>query len=102
MEEISRRTFSRKALASVLTYSLLETLCASDVFADKIKPITDKWVGELNQLCGDVKGKTLRQIDWQKKVEELFKRVDLPTLLGLVDFENLTKKIEFEEKGPAQ
>jgi len=101
---VSRRDFSRRALGSVLIYSLLETVFDRDAFADEIRPVTARWVAELDDLCAEVKdGKVedeqLAQVLWQRKVEELFARVDLPDLLRLIDFERLTRGVEPDAKG---
>lgn len=95
----SRRTFNRKAIQALLTFSLLDTLCLNDVFADKVKPLISRWVTELHALGRDVKDQKIKQVLWQKKVEELFANVNLPDLLKLVDFEALTKRIKYKESG---
>ncbi len=97
--EPTRRTFNKRAIQSLLTFSLLDTLCLNDVFAAKVKPITAKWVAELNALGREVKDEKIKQVQGQKKVQELFAKVDLPELLKLVDFEDLTKKIKYRESG---
>ncbi|MCZ6792095.1 MAG: hypothetical protein O7J95_00605 [Planctomycetota bacterium] len=98
-EETSRREFSKRALQSLLTFSLLDTLFVHDVFGEEVKALAAKWVADLNQLVGDVKDEKIKQIEWQKKVEELLAKVDLPDLLRLVDFDKLTQKIKYKEKG---
>ena len=97
--EPTRREFSQKALRSLLTFSLLDTLYVNDLFANEIKPITTKWVAELNDLARDIKDEKIKQIEWQKKVEKLLATVNMEDLLGLVDFDNLTKKIKFRDRG---
>jgi hypothetical protein len=99
MSELSRRDFTRGALASVLTYSILETLFENDAFAAEIRPTTAKWVTELNEISADVKSEKLKQVLWQRKVEDLFAHVDLPDLLRLVDFDRLTKNLKIRDKG---
>lgn len=96
---ISRRMFNRQTLGSLLTFSLLETLYARDAFAQEIKPVTAQWLADLDQLGRDVKGEAIQQVEWQKKVEQLFKTVDLPELLKFVDFEKLTQDLEFKDRG---
>jgi hypothetical protein len=99
MDILSRRDFAKQALGSLLTYSLLETLCHNDLFADDVKPITAKWLTELDQLGRDVKDQKLRQVEWQMKVEELYAKVDLPELLKFIDFDRLTKNVELLDNG---
>lgn len=99
MTQLSRRDFTHGTLGSLLTFSLLETLFESDAFAADVKPITAKWLTDLHQLGLDVRGKKLKQVEWQAQTEELFKQVDLPDLLKFIDFEKLSKTVEFRDRG---
>ena len=99
MTDITRRSFNRSALGSLLTFSLLESLFDADAFAAEVKPITAKWLGDLHQIGLDVKGEKLTQVAWQQKVEALYKQVDLPALLQFIDFEKLTANLEFRDRG---
>ncbi len=97
--DFSRRDFQRGALATVLTTSLLEMLLGGDLLAAGIKPITEKWLRDVNELCADVKGQKVKQVDWQAKLEELFKRAEMSEILAAVDFDRVTKGIKFQEQG---
>ena len=99
MDETSRRSFTRDALGSLLTFSLLETLFECNAFADKVQPITARWLSDVNQLGFDLKDKKVSQIDWQDKLEELFEQVNLEELLKLIDFDKLTKNLKLKERG---
>jgi len=99
MNEISRRTFSKDALGTLLTYSLLETLFSADVFAKEVKPLTATWLAEINELSREVQNKPLEQVAWQDQVEALFEKVDLADLLKFVDFEKLTANIVYRDRG---
>lgn len=99
MEFMSRRDFSRQALNSLLTFSLLETLFSRDAFAADVKPITVKWLAEVNQLGNDLKDEKLKQLQWQEKIKELFSKVDLPDLLRLIDFDKVTKNVSAPDHG---
>jgi hypothetical protein len=96
---LSRRTFNSRALGSLLTFSLLETLCRYDLFADEIRPEAIRWLDSVNQLGRDLKGQKLEQIAWQKKVEELLPSIDMKSLLELIDFDRLTANLEFVDVG---
>jgi hypothetical protein len=96
---MDRRDFGRQTLGSLLTFSLLETVLQSNALAEGVKPIASKWLADLHQLSGDLKGAKLKQVDWQKKVESLFAEVDLPEFLSFVDFDKLIHEIKFREKG---
>ncbi len=99
MSLLSRREFSQQALGSLLTFSLLDTLFQRDAFADSVKPLTVKWLADVNQLGTELKDEKLKQLEWQKKIKELFSKIDLPELLKLVDFDKLTKNINMPEHG---
>src|SRR5688572_16844523 len=99
MSTLNRRAFTREALGSVLTFSLLDALLSRDAFAAEVKPITAAWLKELNDLAGDVKDQSLKQLEWQKQVEALYARVDLADLLKFIDFDKLTAEVDFPEHG---
>lgn len=95
----SRRTFNAQALGSLLTFSLLETLCRYDLFAADIRPDAIRWLADVNQLGQDLKDQELDQVVWQQKVEELLPTVDMQSLLELIDFDRLTTNLEFVDNG---
>jgi hypothetical protein len=95
----SRRSFNSQALGSLLTLSLLETVCRYDLFADEIRPGALGWLADVNQLARDLKGQKLEQVAWQQKVEELTARASLPDVLKLIDFDRLTANVNFAERG---
>jgi hypothetical protein len=98
-EQLTRREFTAQSLASLLTASLLETLGRYDAFADEIRPLAVKWLADVDTLGRDVKGQKISQIEWQKKIEELYARVDLPDLLKFVDFEKLIGSAQLVDNG---
>jgi hypothetical protein len=99
IEAISRRAFGKQALGSLLTYSMLETFFAGDAFADAVKPLTAKWLAEVDELGRAVKGQRLAHVEWQAKIEDLFARVDLAELLKFIDFDRLSKNARLVDKG---
>jgi len=99
MNHLTRRDFQQRTIGSLLTWSLLETLFSRDAFAKEVKPIAAKWLAEVNQWSLDLKGKKLEQLEWQAKVEELYKTVDLPELLRFLDFDKLAKTVNPKERG---
>lgn len=96
---LGRREFSKQALGSLLTFSLFDTLFARDAFADAVKPITVRWLADVNVLGHEVKDQKIKQLEWQKKIEELYAQVDLADLLKFIDFEKLTAKVDFPDHG---
>ena len=99
MSLISRREFQQQTLGSLLTWSLLNTLFTADAFAEEVKLIAGKWMTDLNAMSLDLRGQKLEPLAWQKKVEELFRQVDLPELLKFIDFDKLTANVKFQDKG---
>jgi len=86
-------------LGSLLTVSLLELLFERDAIAGTVKPITVKWLNEVNQLGLDLKDGKLTQQVWQEQIKKLFSRVELPELLKFVDFEKLTQGLTPPDSG---
>jgi hypothetical protein len=99
MSDMSRRSFTQQSLGSLLTFSLVESLCRSDLFADDVKPITVRWLDQVNELGNEVKDQKLGQIQWQHQIETLFSKVELSDLLKYIDFEKLTDKLAFVDNG---
>jgi hypothetical protein len=92
--EIGRREFAREALGSLALFALVDLLKDRNVFASPIKSFANHWLADLDQLGRDVKSDALKQVEWQKKVEELYSHVELPELLKMIDFEAMVKKLE--------
>ena len=84
---LTRRTFTKGILNSLLTCSLLKTLYGFDLFASSVRPITNRWLINVEQLSHDLKGNKLTQIEWQKNIKELFARVELPDIGNEVGFD---------------
>ncbi len=99
MQNTDRRTFGKQTLGTLLTFSLLEALHECDALAEKVKPITTRWLADVNQLGLDLKGEKIKQADWQQKLEELLSQASIGEILELVDFEKLTKNLKFVDNG---
>lgn len=98
--EISRREFTREALGSLALFSLFGVLKGKDLFASPIRPFANHWLAELDKIGREVKGDTLKQVEWQKQVEALYSTIDLAEFLKMIDFETLKKKLDnFNGKG---
>jgi quercetin dioxygenase-like cupin family protein len=95
---LSRREFTSATLQSLLTLAFLETLSAGDAFAAEIQPIAAQWLKDLDELGRDVKGEAISQLAWQKKVEELFAKIELSELMTFLDFDKLSK-MELRSRG---
>ena len=98
MELETRRSFNHKLLGSLMAYGLIETLFTRDLFADAVKPVIEQWMVDLNDLCRGVKDQKLKDIDFQAKLEDLYKRCDLPELVKLIDLDRLTQGREVSRR----
>jgi len=97
----TRRSFNQKMLGSLVAYGLIETLFAGDLFADAVKPVINKWLVDLNTLSQDLKSQKLKDIDFQTKLEELYKQVDFQELIKLVELDRLAKDLKYPARGTA-
>jgi hypothetical protein len=88
-------------LGSLTAFGLIETLFQRDLFADEIKPVINKWMADLAALCQDVKDQKIKDVDFQGKLEELYKKVDLAELVKLIDLDRMAKDVKYPEKGAA-
>jgi hypothetical protein len=97
----TRRSFNNKLLGSLISYGLIETLFVRGLFADEVKPVIQKWMVELHDLSKDLKDQKLKDTDFQTKLEELYKRVDLAELVTLLDLDRLAKDAKLPDNGVA-
>lgn len=97
----TRRSFNQKLLGSLMTYGLVETLFRDDLFADAVKPLVVQWFTEMNTLGQDLKNQKLKDVDFQARLEDLFRRVDLAELLRFVELDRIAAKVKYPEKGAA-
>lgn len=84
-------------LGSVLTLSLVRTLCEGQALDAGIRPVAAKWLAEVEELTRDLRGRKLPQTVWQEKIEGLFSRLELKDLLRAIDYTELTKAPLFPE-----
>ncbi len=99
MNEQTRREFLKTGFNAVVAYALFDTLFSRDAFTREIKPVTHKWARELNDLCLDLRQRSITLVQWQEQVEKFLQQVDLKDLLPLIDFDQLTKNFEFPDLG---
>ena len=83
----SRRTVNQQLLGSLMTYGLIETLFHRDLFADAVKPVIQKWLVDLHELSRSLKDHKLKDIEFQAKLEELYKKVDLAELVRFLELD---------------
>lgn len=96
----SRRDFNRRSVQTLLTISLLDHLCSSNLLAAEARLSAEKWLTEVNEIGLEMKGEKMKQVEWQNQIEGLLKtRIDLPELLKLIDFERIEKNANFVDNG---
>ena len=97
---LTRRQFGQHTLGALAhLFAARNAASARDAFGDEMKSLAAKWLKDLNDLSHDVKGKKLSQVEWQKKVDELFGQVDLADTLKFLDFDKLTANLKFRDQG---
>ncbi len=97
----TRRDFSAQVLSSLVAYGLIETLWTQNLFADGVKPTVETWLKDLVEMTNDLRGRKLKDVEFQTKMEELYKRVDLTELIKLIKLDELTKTKKLPESGAA-
>jgi hypothetical protein len=96
----TRRTFNHALLGTLAAYGLIETLFHNDAFAESVKPVIKKWLSDLNALSKDLKAdRKLKDVEFQKKMEELYKRVELTELLELLDLDRVARTTKLPDNG---
>lgn len=85
---MDRRDFT----GTVLTFGLLQMFWARDLFAADVKPVVGDWFKDLNALGLDLKAQKLKDVEFQAKMEELYKKVDLADLVAFVDLDKIAEK----------
>lgn len=98
-ENTTRREFTRQALQSITALALIEGLAARNLFGRDVSPIIDAWFTELHGISKDLKDHKTKDVEFQKSLEGLYKRADLPTLLKTLDFEKLAAGVDYPEHG---
>ena len=96
---MNRRDFGRHALETLTAVSLLECVMGRRLFAQDVAPVVAAWVKQLDALGRDLKDQKLRDVAFQKSLEDLYRQVDLPTLLKALDFDRLARSVKFPEVG---
>jgi hypothetical protein len=97
----SRRGFNRQLLGSLTAYGLIETLYQRDLFADAIKPVIHRWMVDLNALGRDLKDRKLKDVEFQAKLEDLYRHVDLAELVKLLDLDRVAQNVKYPDRGAA-
>jgi hypothetical protein len=95
----TRREFTRHALQSLTALALIEGLGAHRLFGADVQPIVDEWFKELDSISRDVHDRRIKDVEFQKALEGLYGRVDLPALLKTLDFDRMAAGVDFPAHG---
>ena len=96
----SRRDFTKHSIQALLTISLLDHLCSANLLAADAKLTAKKWLNEVNQIGLNVKGKKIKETEWQTQIEDLLQnKIALPELFKLIDFDRIEKTAKFVDNG---
>lgn len=101
MMHATRREFTAQAISAAVAFGLIETLWANNLFADGIKPTIKAWLKELVEMTNDLRDHKLTDLEFQKKMEELFARVNLAELTTLLKLEELERTAKLPDSGAA-
>ncbi|HEV3143324.1 MAG TPA: hypothetical protein VGZ47_05495 [Gemmataceae bacterium] len=99
MQNQSRRAFTIQALQSLTAVALIEGLAAHRLFGADVKPVVDQWLAELNTISNDVHDHKVKDVEFQKSLEDLYRRVNLPELLKTLDFERMAAGVNYPARG---
>ncbi len=101
MSNLSRREFSTNLLSSLATFCLLKIAFEGNLFAQAVKPVTNKWLKQVHQLCGDLRTEKVSQTQWQEQIVRLSSQIELPALFQFLDFDSLERQIKMPDYGLA-
>ncbi len=97
----SRREFGARMLRSMIAFSVVETLWSRGLLADGDEAAVSRWFGELATMTADLRGRKLKDTEFQTQMEALYRRVDLPALIRAVRLEDLEKSARLPDNGAA-
>ena len=95
----TRREFTHHALQSLTALALIEGLAVRRLFGAETQPIVDRWFKELETISLEIHDHRIKDLEFQKQLEALYKRVDLPALLKTLDFERMAAGITYPAHG---
>lgn len=94
-----RRQFAKTTLGSLIAYGFLESCWNQGLFAESIKPTIDAWFKDLVAMTQDLRGRKLTDLEFQKKMEALYAKVNLEALCGLVKLDDIQKTKKLPDNG---
>lgn len=92
-------THRRDFLTSLTALALIESMAVHRIFGANVNPMIDDWYKELHQISEDVADHKTRDIEFQQALERLYAKVNLDDLLKTLDFDKLSKQVDYPAKG---
>src|SRR5579871_4032806 len=97
----SRREFNTRLLGSLMACGLIESLYAARLFGDEVKPIIGPWLTDLANTTRELRDHKMKDVEFQAKMEELYRRVDLPELIKNIRLDQLAENNRLPDNGAA-
>ncbi|HKP11555.1 MAG TPA: hypothetical protein VJZ91_05570, partial [Blastocatellia bacterium] len=88
--------FTRDAIGSLLTFSLVKSLSDAAALAAPLRPAVRLWVLEMERATKAMRAGSISQKQWQQGIEELLARVSLADLLRAIDYDALVRRAVFQ------
>jgi hypothetical protein len=95
----TRREFTSQAIRSLTALALIDGLAAHRLFGANVQPIINGWFKELDTITHDVHDHKVKDVEFQKSLEALYRRVDLPSLLRSLDFDRMAAGVNYPAHG---
>lgn len=99
MNAPSRRDFHGTMLSTLAGFGLVEFLWQRDLFANEVKPLVNDWFKSLHALGQDLHGQKMKDVEFQKKLEELYKKIDLGSLVKFVELDKIQERSKLPDNG---
>ena len=95
MSEYTRREFAQNVIASLTMYAFAGFAISSR--ATQISQEAKSWSDQINEISLDLRSRKMSALEWQRRVEEVYRRIDLPELLQQVEFAKLQRSFDLAE-----
>lgn len=95
----TRREFGAGMLRSLIAFGLVETLWARRLLADGDGAAIGKWFAELVEMTNDLRGRKLKDTEFQARMEDLYRRVHLSELIKAVKLDDLERTTQLPDNG---
>ena len=96
----TRREFTRESLRSLTAVALIEGLAAHRLAGQRRPAAHRRLVPRAARDQPDVADHKTRDVEFQKSLESLYGRVDLPALLKTLDFDRMAARVNYPRRRP--